>query len=188
MDDLRSSSEQRLQVSLKMSIIVKPNIIQLSVFVGCALFLAPASDMLAATKTQAANTVFQEIERRVIGEYFDEALRRRGVDHDDDDGGNKKKGKGKNKIKAKHKGKSKGLPPGLVGRKDLPPGIQKQIAQGKRLPVDTRTYPLPDDLIYRLPTLSRDIDRRVVGDDIVLIQRGTNLILDVIENVLRAPK
>ena len=33
----------------------------------------------------------------------------------------------------------------------LPPGIQKQIARGQRVPDDTSIYRLPDDLLSRLP-------------------------------------
>jgi hypothetical protein len=131
----------------------------------------------AATDQVIADVVFKEIERRIIGDYFDREYRRHSED-DDHDGK-----KGKNKHNAK--GKSKGIPPGLQGRKDLPPGIRKQIARGQRVPDGMNTYRLPSDLIKRLPKRNADVERRVVGDDIVLIERGTNLILDVLENVLR---
>ena len=124
--------------------------------------------------------VFNEAEKRLINDYFDRALGRK-FDNEAGDGGGKSRGKGKKK----NKGKSKGLPPGLVGRQQLPPGIRKQIAQGKRLPDGTETYSLPEDLRRRLPSIPRDVDRRVVGDDIVLIERGTNLVLDILEGVLR---
>lgn len=78
----------------------------------------------AATDKVIADVVFREIERQVIGDYFDRDYRR----HSADDEHNGKKGKKKHKTK----GKSKGIPPGLQGRKDLPPGIRKQIARGDR--------------------------------------------------------
>jgi len=131
----------------------------------------------AATDQVIADVVFKEIERRIIGDYFEREYRRHSADDDHDE----KKGKNKHNTK----GKSKGIPPGLQGRKDLPPGIRKQIARGQRVPDGMNTYRLPSDLIKRLPQRNADVERRVVGDDIVLIERGTNLILDVLENVLR---
>ncbi len=148
-----------------------------------AVWTLPANPAATASRTNdVVKILFDEAEKRLINDYFDRALGRK---IDDDDDGPKSKGKGKKKHKNKSKGKSKGIPPGLAGRKELPPGIQKQIAQGKRLPSGTETYSLPEDLRHRLPSIPSDVDRRVVGDDIVLIQRGTNLVLDILEGVLR---
>ncbi len=165
----------------------------LIIFVGWL----PNQQSHATTAKDVGNIVFSEVEKRLIDEYFGRRLGRlpeRTGARDDDDDDRKKhrggKGKGKGNQKAKHdgksRGKSKGLPPGLAGRKDLPPGIQKQIARGQRVPDDVETYRLPEDLIRRLPRVDREIDRRVIGDDVVLIERGTNLILDVMEGVLRS--
>ncbi len=146
-----------------------------------AAWYSPAMPTAAVAKTNdVARIVFHEVERRIIQDYFDRALGRIIVDDD-----RKSYGKGKKKHKYKSRGKSKGIPPGLAGRKQLPPGIRKQIAQGKRLPYGTDTYSLPADLRRRLPSIQGDVDRRVVGDDIILIQRGTNLVLDILVGVLR---
>lgn len=75
------------------------------------------------------------------------------------------------------------LPPGLARQNKLPPGIARQIQRGQRLPDDIVLVPLPDDLLHRLPPY-RGAQPVVVGGDVVLIQEGTRLILDILENVL----
>ncbi|MGH7888498.1 MAG: hypothetical protein ACREPG_11565 [Candidatus Binatia bacterium] len=89
-----------------------------------------------------------------------------------------------------HKGKKskkKGLPPGLAKRGgDLPPGLQKKLDRGGQLPpgLQKRLEPLPADLDHRLPRLPEHWERVVVERDIVLIDRRTNRILDIIEDVI----
>ncbi len=77
-----------------------------------------------------------------------------------------------------------GLPPGLAKRQDLPPGLQKHIERTGRLPPGLEKRELPGDLRALLPIRSGQ-DYRVVGNDIVLIEIATELILDVMKDVLR---
>ncbi len=84
------------------------------------------------------------------------------------------------KAKVKHKG----LPPGLAKRQHLPPGLQKHIERTGRLPPGLEKRELPGDLRGLLPRRTGQ-DFRVVGNDIVLIETATNLILDVMQGVLR---
>jgi hypothetical protein len=83
----------------------------------------------------------------------------------------------------KAKGSSQGLPPGLAGR-PLPPGLQKHIDRTGQLPPGLQKRLLPGDLRGLLPA-RRGQDFRVVGNDIVLIETATNLILDIMQGVLR---
>ena len=89
-----------------------------------------------------------------------------------------------------HKGskrKRKGLPPGLAKRGGrLPPGLQKQLDEKGRLPpgLQKRLEPLPVDLDRRLPRLPEHWDRVILERDIILIDRRTQRILDIIENVI----
>ena len=88
-----------------------------------------------------------------------------------------------------HKGKKqkqKGLPPGLAKRGgNLPPGLQKQLDKTGRLPpgLQKRLEPLPDDLDRRLPRLPEHWERVILERDVILIDRRTQRILDIIENV-----
>jgi hypothetical protein len=89
-----------------------------------------------------------------------------------------------------HKGnkrKQKGLPPGLAKRGgNLPPGLQKQLDKNGRLPpgLQKQVEPLPIDLDRRLPRLPESWERVVLEDNVILIDRRTQRILDIIENVI----
>jgi len=82
-----------------------------------------------------------------------------------------------------------GLPPGLANRESLPPGLQKQLRRNGTLPpgLQKKLTPLPYGLDSRLARLPADLIRVVIGRDILLLDRGTNSILDVISNVIRDP-
>ena len=85
------------------------------------------------------------------------------------------------------KGKAKGLPPGLAKRGGkLPPGLQKHLDKNGQLPpgLQKRLEPLPVDLDRRLPRLPEYWERVVLERDVILIDRRTNRILDIIENVI----
>jgi hypothetical protein len=86
-----------------------------------------------------------------------------------------------------HAAPSKGLPPGLAKRRGkLPPGLQKQLDRNGKLPpgLQKRLEPLPADLDRRLPQLPQSWERVILERDVVLIDRRTNRILDIIENVV----
>lgn len=85
------------------------------------------------------------------------------------------------------KGKQKGLPPGLAKRGgNLPPGLQKQLDKNGKLPpgLQKRLEPLPVDLDRRLPRLPEYWERVILERDIILIDRRTHRILDIIENII----
>jgi len=85
------------------------------------------------------------------------------------------------------KGKSKGLPPGLAKRGgNLPPGLQKHLEKNGQLPpgLQKRLEPLPVDLNRRLPRLPDYWERVVLERDVILIDRRSNRILDIIEDVI----
>jgi len=91
------------------------------------------------------------------------------------------------RINARNKPKTKGLPPGLAKRGgDLPPGLQKKLERDGQLPpgLQKRLEPLPVDLDRRLPRLPENWARVVVERDVILLDRRTNRILDVMENVI----
>ena len=85
------------------------------------------------------------------------------------------------------KGKAKGLPPGLAKRGgNLPPGLQKHLERNGQLPpgLQKRLEPLPVDLSRQLPPLPEHWERVIVERDVILLDRRTNRILDIIEDVL----
>ncbi len=100
-------------------------------------------------------TVISAVERALIGDYVQKA-----------------------------KASGQGLPPGLAKRQHLPPGLQKHIDRTGRLPPGLEKRRLPGDLRGLLP-YRKGLDYRVVGNDIVLIETATELILDVMQGALR---
>lgn len=171
------------------------------------LFLALIG-LIAATQVQAQSTppaqgtnagsvlgdlagiVFEEAEKRVIKEYYDKVPGAKRSDDDDDDDKDKngKKDKAKKNDKgdkakgASGKGRGNGLPPGLAKRDQLPPGLAKR---GNQLPPGLMKGDLPPDLEDKLGKLPKNVERVVVDDDVLLVQKGTDLILDVLEGVIR---
>lgn len=156
------------------------------------------------------DSVFRDIERRIIAEHYGVKLEdiqtstgrpnwavkssQDGEDDDDDeDRDNYKNGKDKKDKKNKGyggegkpgNGASKGLPPGLAKRSSLPPGLQKQYDKNGRLPPGLAKRDLPDDLRSKLPRRTEDQDVVEVGNDVVLIDRATGVILDTILDVLQ---
>jgi hypothetical protein len=84
-------------------------------------------------------------------------------------------------------GPSKGLPPGLAKRGGkLPPGLQKHLEKNGTLPpgLQKRLEPLPRDLNSRLPRLPDSWERFILESDVILVDRRSNRILDIIENVI----
>lgn len=85
------------------------------------------------------------------------------------------------------KANPKGLPPGLAKRGgNLPPGLQKKLEKNGELPpgLQKKLTPLPVELDRQLPPLPDSWERVVVERDVILIDRRTNRILDIIEDVL----
>lgn len=76
--------------------------------------------------------------------------------------------------------RAKGLPPGLAKRSKLPPGIAKQLARADRLPPDVHGRRLPRELERRLPRLPDGYARVRIGTDIVLLDVGTRVVVDVV--------
>ena len=73
------------------------------------------------------------------------------------------------------------LPPGLAKKDHLPPGLEKQLVRNGSLPpgLQKKLYPCPPDLERRLPPPPPDCTHVLVGGHIVLLNRKTNLIVDV---------
>lgn len=133
-----------------------------------------------------ADIVFKEVEKRAIEEFYKHVPGARPNDTEKDDDGGKKKAKGDKGDKgkgnaAKGGGRGNGLPPGLAKRDQLPPGLAKR---GNRLPPGLMKSDLPPELESKLPDLPANVERVVVDDDVLLVQKGTDLILDVLEGVL----
>jgi hypothetical protein len=117
----------------------------------------------------------------------------------------KDKGKGKNKGKqhasAEHKGGKKfsggeadeikhyfeahpqqqqQLPPGLAKQNKIPPGWQKKIAPGNRVPDDVWAFrvPLPHDILVKLPPPPPGVIHVRIQDHVLKVIESTHEVLD----------
>ena len=81
--------------------------------------------------------------------------------------------------------KGKGCPPGLAKKHNgcMPPGLAKKWRYGHALPRDVTWYPLPKELIIKLPAPPVDYRYVRVASDILLIAVGTNMVVDAITDL-----
>jgi hypothetical protein len=82
----------------------------------------------------------------------------------------------------------KGLPPGLAKRNgDLPPGLEKQLERNGTLPpgLQKKMQPCPVEITRELPPLPPDYRRGIVGASIVVFNVRTNVVIDVMADVVR---
>ncbi len=149
---------------------------------GYAQSTPPSQSAGSSVGIDIADIVFKEVEKRAIEEFYKHVPSTRADEeakkNDDRDGG---KARGKKDKDAKGNGRGNGLPPGLVKRDQLPPGLAKR---GNRLPSGLMKSDLPPELEGKLPVLPENIERVVIDDDVLLVQKGTDLILDVLDGVL----
>ena len=121
---------------------------------------------------------FGQDDQRAIRDYYDREIIEKARERAEQGEG---KGKGHGKGR-----QGKGLPPGLAKKNKLPPGIQKQLERGAILPADLQKemQPLPRELEVRLRPLSSPNQVRVtVGTDILIMDKETRKILDVMRDV-----
>lgn len=80
------------------------------------------------------------------------------------------------------------LPPGLAKRGgNLPPGLQKHLERDGTLPpgLQKRVQPFPVELERRLPRLPEEYSRVTLGVDILILDRRTQRIMDIVHDILR---
>src|SRR6266446_10660252 len=83
---------------------------------------------------------------------------------------------------------SSNLPPGLAKRGgNLPPGLEKQLERNGTLPpgLQKKIQPCPVELERQLPPVEAGYVRGVIGAHIVIYNRSTSVIVDVMKDVVR---
>ena len=84
--------------------------------------------------------------------------------------------------------RASGLPPGLAKRGgNLPPGLEKQLERNGTLPpgLQKKIQPCPVELERQLAPIPAGYQRAVIGAHIVIFNQSTNVIVDVMKNVVR---
>jgi len=129
-----------------------------------------AGDMATAAVEKAVDAGFSELERQIIEKYF---------------GGYPTKEKQEmDEPKSKKKGKKKGLPPGLAKKEKLPPGLERQLQRNGTLPPGLAKRELPEDLDQQLPEPVEGFERTIVENAVVLVEKATGRIADIIQDVV----
>ena len=119
---------------------------------------------------------FTEQEATIIREVFEELVLEPVTGQDFDKKDSAKKDKGADA--------SKGLPPGLAKRGELPPGLEKHIRERGTLPSGLAKRELPDDIYKRL-ALEKGRELVWIDDDVYLVETATEIVLDVLKDVAR---
>jgi hypothetical protein len=90
-------------------------------------------------------------------------------------------------IRDYYRSPNSNLPPGLAKRGQLPPGLQKHLERDGTLPpgLQKRVQPFPEDLERRLPRLPESYQRVTIGVDVLIRDRRTQRIVDIIHDILR---
>jgi hypothetical protein len=91
-------------------------------------------------------------------------------------------------IRDYYQERNSNLPPGLAKRNgNLPPGLQKHLERDGTLPpgLQKRVQPFPGELERRLPRLPDAYQRVTLGVDILILDRRTQRIVDIVRDILR---
>lgn len=101
---------------------------------------------------------------------------------DDDQGEQYYRDHDRDEARAWYNEHDNNLPPGLAKKDHLPPGLEKQLVRNGTLPpgLQKRIQPCPEELVRRLPPPPPDCAHVLVSGHIVLLNRRTNIILDVV--------
>lgn len=152
--------------------------------VGLAILLALVMPAGAQKSTAVAQGVFNAVEKKIIQDFFikNKSLKTLGQPIGTTTGQviKAKKGKKGKAGKAGKKGKSGEMPPGLARQQTLPPGLAKQLARNGTLPPGLAKRGLPSGLAAALPKPKRGRQRVIVGNDVLLVEIATGLILDIL--------
>jgi Ni/Co efflux regulator RcnB len=123
------------------------------------------TEMAKAVLDKAIEGGFTELEKQIIEKYFKKT--------DTETSPNKNKEK-----------KNKDLPPGLAKKEKLPPGLAKQLERNGTLPPGLAKRDLPDDLNAKLTDPAEGLERTIVDNAVVLVEKATGRIVDILKDVV----
>ena len=135
------------------------------------LYSIPSSaddDMAKAVIDKAIEGGFTELEKQIIDKYFKKINTETNS----------------NETQNKMKNKKKGLPPGLAKKEKLPPGLAKQLEKNGTLPPGLAKRDLPADLESELPDPVEGLERAIVDNTVVLVEKATGRIIDILKDVV----
>ena len=136
----------------------------------CLFSIASSADtnVTNAVIDKAIEGGFTELEKQIIDKYFKKTNTETKS----------------NETKEKKKSKKKGLPPGLAKKEKLPPGLAKQLEKNGTLPPGLAKRDLPPDLESELPDPIEGLERTIVDNAVVLVEKATGRIIDIMKDVV----
>lgn len=75
----------------------------------------------------------------------------------------------------------------VANQKALPPGLRKQLQRTGQLPPGLEKRRMPSDLEHRLPRYDGPYERTIIGNDLILLDPKTGVILDVMQEIFDIP-
>lgn len=126
------------------------------------------TDMAKAVIDKAIEGGFTELEKQIIDKYFKKTNNKTTTSDSKD----------------KKKNKKKDLPPGLAKKEKLPPGLAKQLERNGTLPPGLAKRNLPADLESELSGPAKGLERTIVENAVVLVEKATGRIVDIMKNVV----
>lgn len=102
--------------------------------------------------------------------------------HGDDDQGEYYRDTDRKEARGWYNAHERNLPPGLAKKDRLPPGLERQLVRNGTLPpgLQKRIRPCPPELVRVLPPPPPDCAHVLVAGHIVLLNRNTNIVLDIV--------
>ncbi|HKV25323.1 MAG TPA: hypothetical protein VJN93_12085 [Candidatus Acidoferrum sp.] len=106
----------------------------------------------------------------------------KGHNKHDDDRGEYYRDHDRDEARGWYDGHEGHLPPGLAKKDRLPPGLERQLVRNGRLPpgLQKRIEPCPPELVRVLPPPPPDCAHVLIAGHIVLLNRHTNVVVDII--------
>ncbi len=132
------------------------------------LYASADTDIATSVIDKAIEGGFTELEKQIIDNYFKQD-EKKSVHKETD---------------TKKKDKKKGLPPGLAKKDKLPPGLSKQLERNGTLPPGLAKRELPSDLEVELPKPGQGLERAIVDNAVVLVEKATGRIVDILRDVV----
>jgi len=126
------------------------------------------TEMTKAVIDKTIEDGFSELEKQIIEKYFKKTNDETNVSDD----------------KNKKKNKQKDLPPGLAKKEKLPPGLAKQLERNGTLPPGLAKRNLPADLNAELSDPAEGLERTIVDNAVILVEKATGRIVDILQDVV----
>ena len=148
---------------------------------------------LPAASAEVGGTRITDVEKKIIERYFgtrtrstqDSSTQDTSTQSDSLQGDSMQAGStGGKPGKSKDKGKGKGQAQDK-GEKQMPRGIAKKLERGGTLPPGIEKTRMPADLARELPQRPADQELTIVEDNVVLMEKTTGRILDILKGSRR---